>query len=408
LRVSYLDSIRGIGAVQVLLLHVSSAFIPALVFPSSAGFIGNVIHFSPALMLYDGYAAVYVFFALSGLVLTLAFAQPDVPGYAQVPARLIRLTLPAVVACLFSLAIIVVFHPETALAGRMVGSNWLASLLRPPVGIAYFLKDAFVNSILLGYAQLGTPSFLGFGAGLNTTAQAYVAPLWTLSIEMQGSVLIVVMTRLLLTSRRWWLVAAVAVSIFFIRSHFFCFLVGHFLAVSMQRRGKEIDLHWPVSLLCATIAIWLCISDELLPGQLDAICTDSLFFLFPCTNHLQATIAALFLFVAICGSPAARAVLSGRLLRELGRISFPLYLVHWPIVLGIGSVVFLLAEPHMPLSWARAVTIGAVVPLSLAAAAAFVVIDRLSTRLSRLARDRLAVAHQRTGVGGHPDEAGQG
>ena len=56
-RLAYLESIRGLAAMQVLLLHCFSAFAPALVFPPAAGAnLGTAIHLSPLFFLYDGFS----------------------------------------------------------------------------------------------------------------------------------------------------------------------------------------------------------------------------------------------------------------------------------------------------------------------------------------------------------------
>jgi uncharacterized membrane protein YcfT len=73
-RIAYLESIRGLAALQVLLLHFFAAFAPDLVFALPAGAaVAAAIHLSPLYFLYDGYSAVYIFFALSGYVLSRSF-----------------------------------------------------------------------------------------------------------------------------------------------------------------------------------------------------------------------------------------------------------------------------------------------------------------------------------------------
>src|SRR5260370_7553092 len=76
-RIAYLESIRGLAALQVLLLHFLSAFAPELVFtPPPDAIAARTIHLSPLYFLYDGYSAVYIFFVLTGYVFTLSFAPP--------------------------------------------------------------------------------------------------------------------------------------------------------------------------------------------------------------------------------------------------------------------------------------------------------------------------------------------
>ena len=74
-RIAYLESIRGLAAIQVLLLHFFLAFAPDLAAPNPSSALGGAIHFSPLYFLYDGYSAVYIFFCLSGYVLTRSFER---------------------------------------------------------------------------------------------------------------------------------------------------------------------------------------------------------------------------------------------------------------------------------------------------------------------------------------------
>ena len=60
-RLAYLESIRGIAALQVLLLHILSAFFPMMVFWSRENNIQTIIHYSPLFVVYNGYASVYIF-----------------------------------------------------------------------------------------------------------------------------------------------------------------------------------------------------------------------------------------------------------------------------------------------------------------------------------------------------------
>jgi peptidoglycan/LPS O-acetylase OafA/YrhL len=50
-------------------------------------------------------------------------------------------------------------------------------------------------------------------------------------------------------------------------------------------------------------------------------------------------------YAAILLLPLAHKICSMRLPAWLGRMSFPIYLLHWPVMMTIGSMVFLLASP---------------------------------------------------------------
>jgi peptidoglycan/LPS O-acetylase OafA/YrhL len=127
-RIAYLESIRGLAALQVLLLHFLAAFAPDMVYALPAGAaIAGAIHLSPLYFLYDGYSAVYIFFALSGYVLTRSFECNLANPPSQILGRVIRLGLPAVAAVLVAAAVMLVFGRPNVAAGELSGSTWFAS-----------------------------------------------------------------------------------------------------------------------------------------------------------------------------------------------------------------------------------------------------------------------------------------
>src|SRR6266849_2114529 len=127
-RIAYLESIRGLAALQVLLLHFLTAFAPNLVLsPPDGAMVARTIHLSPLYFLYDGYSAVYTFFALSGYVLTRSFERHLARPSSQIPARIVRLGLPALAATLFAAAVMLTFGKPNVAAGNLSGSTWLAS-----------------------------------------------------------------------------------------------------------------------------------------------------------------------------------------------------------------------------------------------------------------------------------------
>src|SRR3981189_3740972 len=109
-RTALLESRRVRPALQVLLLHFLAAFAPELVFslPATAA-IAGYRRLSPLYFLYDGYSAVYIFFALSGYVLTRSFERNLSQPSSQVLARILRLGLPALAATLVAAAVMLMF-----------------------------------------------------------------------------------------------------------------------------------------------------------------------------------------------------------------------------------------------------------------------------------------------------------
>ena len=183
MRSSYLDIIRGLACLQVLFLHIAEAFYPGLATEKITDFtLGGLVHGSPLYLIYDGYTGVFVFFLLSGYVLTPSFAK-DVNPARQLVARWGRLVVPAFSACAFSFLIkgmLVDWDPATE-AAKISGSLFLQEWWRPLLAWPLLLKDIFVNAIFMGYAET---SALFTDRYLDSISSAFVAPLWTLSVEM--------------------------------------------------------------------------------------------------------------------------------------------------------------------------------------------------------------------------------
>lgn len=105
-RVSSLDGVRGLAAVVVLLHHAIASLGPLgdVYFsrPAPAGLEWLVN--SPLHLIWAGPEAVYVFFILSGVVLTLPALRRRYEWKSYYPARLLRLYIPVLAAIAFTLA----------------------------------------------------------------------------------------------------------------------------------------------------------------------------------------------------------------------------------------------------------------------------------------------------------------
>ena len=88
---------RGIAAVQVVLLHYATAFLPGLGLHDRAMMHHRwerIIADTPLFFVLNGYGSVYLFFLLSGVVLTYSFARRPFVAVQWTLRRIIRLGLP--------------------------------------------------------------------------------------------------------------------------------------------------------------------------------------------------------------------------------------------------------------------------------------------------------------------------
>src|ERR1700736_1463859 len=256
-RIAYLESIRGLAALQVLLLHFLAAFAPELVFslPATAA-VAGYIHLSPLYFLYDGYSAVYIFFALSGYVLTRAFERHLARPSSQILARIVRLGLPAIAATLVAAVVMLMFGKPNVPAGELSGSIWFASQWNSDLSVLSAIRDGTINALFLGYRGLPGVAFLA--PWQQPVENSLVAPLWTLSIEFYGSVIVLGLCWCARRSRALWWSVALLGAIFAIRSAYICFFIGHLLA-TFHRAERPVPVRQLLPVFFIVSGIFLCV-----------------------------------------------------------------------------------------------------------------------------------------------------
>ena len=387
MRSTYLDVIRGLACLQVLMLHLAEAFFP--VFATAKiqdNTLGGYIHASPLYLIYDGYTGVFVFFLLSGYVLTPSFAKDYQPA-RQFAARWGRLVIPAFMACLLSFVIkwLVIDLNPTVRAAELSASVFLKDWWRPYLTLANLAHDSFLNALFMGYAET---SALFPDQYLQSIETSFVAPLWTLSVEMHGSILLLLLISLRKHSRILYILGLAIASVLFIRTYYILFVIGHL--INLQTQNSQHHQNTRTAILFLTAGIILCFTGETRTlGFLESVCQAGLTLSLDCSGHIQKMIGSILMFYGLLHHKGLKDLLKGRLLEQLGRYSFSIYLVHFPILCGIGSTVAIVAEPlyGAPI----ALMIGAVATLATTFAIApyFHHIDQLAMRVSSFLRGQV-------------------
>ena len=366
-RLKHLDAVRGLACLQVLLLHGLGTFRPGLV-DGPATSVERAIRTSPLRLLYDGDLAVFVFFVLSGLVLTAPFARDAARPATVLTARLLRFLVPALMAVALGAFTLLVLGPVAPAAGARIGSGWLLGGLPGPPALIALLRDATLNALAIGYEDLSPFTAI---LPLSPSATSTNPPLWTLSIEMQGALLLLILTLVRRHAPRLGRPALAMAAILCLRSPLLCFLVGHAIARSEIPRSARLA----VALLAVPVAAIdpaLLEPLPLLPG------------LEP--DLIRAGWTAMLLSPLVLQSPWLAAALSRPSLQRLGALSFPLYLVHWPMLFGPGAAALLLAEPVVGLDIAAAIGLATGLAAAVLVALPFQAIDRWSQSTSRWLR----------------------
>jgi peptidoglycan/LPS O-acetylase OafA/YrhL len=379
-RLAYLDGLRGWMALVVLLHHLFGDWLlaPMELRKHGADWLAGPFTWMPLGTITDGQQAVFVFFAISGVALTypvLRSARRDRTLAGMAVWRYPRLVVPVLISCVIAFLL--------KLSGALMNAPAAAHLAHGDWWAAQYAFPADLSQML-------TYSLWEAFAPLQTTMHTWNPVLWTMAPEIRGSFLLF----LLLAVVRWrWArltVAGVLIVLWadaYIVGFLTGFLVGYCLAellVAAERSPLVRE-----RLLRTAPLGWLCLAAALLSWMAFQVVS----FEQSLNEYMLAmnAIALLTIVAVILLAPLQR-LLSTPVSRFLGRLSFGLYLTHFPLICSFSSTLLLATIDRLPY-WLVVLIVGS---LSLVAAIAvawlFTVLveERL---LGWLKRRVMAVAH---------------
>jgi peptidoglycan/LPS O-acetylase OafA/YrhL len=356
------EAIRGLASLAVLVAHVILTFWPALYWRNGSQWadipfwLQTLARF-PGRFLWDGHTAVRIFFVLSGFVLSLTYFQKGSvtalgsAALRRYPRLMLPVSTSVLVACLlmqtgaiYSQEMVQFRTAALGLSGDPEGANpWLRSFYNFTPDWPGAARDAF-------WATFITPS-------------PYNLVLWTMPIELAGSLLVYAFLALFGGLKRRWLLYALAAGLLVARRDYFFvdFLMGMILCdlwVHNQRtRRKTLTLGPALGLIAAGL------------------------FLVPWKPGV-----AVVLIGTTALSPRVQELLRARWLAFLGRASFGLYLVHMPITCSLGCGLYLLLCRDLGWSHTAASLTGAAASLTASLTASWLfyhAVDRPTIALTR-------------------------
>jgi peptidoglycan/LPS O-acetylase OafA/YrhL len=185
---------------------------------------------------------------------------------------------------------------------------------------------------------------------------------------------------------------------FTIRSAYICFFVGHLLAVAYcAERPAPKRQFLPAAL--AALGVGICVAAEIWqPEWLISLCSYSTHWLFPgqLPPMQQKAYGALLVLIGVIHIRTFRDFLSTPWLVARSRLSFPLYLVHWPIICGPAAALFVCLDKIVPMGLAQASTLAAGITAAFAASVIFAAVDRYAVGISVRLRSRTGDASEAT------------
>jgi peptidoglycan/LPS O-acetylase OafA/YrhL len=365
-KVQYMEGLRGVAAAQVVLMHFVTGFLP-----------DTAEHAAPPLqVLWDGHTAVYVFFLISGAVLTPSFARGGA-WPRQAAKRLVRLGVPTAAAAVFALILLAAMPNAHLAAARLTGSGWLALDSSATTTLTHLSREITVDSLILGYREYTL--FAPIAPGLPLLEHALNAPSWSLHLELYGSFLLLGLV-LLRARSRWAHAATVALCAILFGTHpMFLFVLGHLCAIWVSKPSRPLI---GAGLIALGLAMSATKDWSLVEAARVAIPRFSL-AAAPNLFQFQSQLAAVALFVGVLFCPFAQQALAP--CHHLGRLSFSIYLLHFPILFTLTCAGFIVVVGVLPQPAAITLTFLGFISFVLLAAAAFErVVDRNAVRLGQL------------------------
>ena len=288
-RLTFLDGLRGWAAMAVLLFHV---FI--LISPPST-FAAVILR---KFVLFNGAFAVMLFFVISGFALSVPFvaSASRVTILRLAAGRYFRLAIPVFAAC--------------ALVHLAMCAGWVAAATSLPAAQFGDLLRFGLFDVFLDYRP----------------DESYIPALWTMEIEFTGSVVVLCLQAVVgsplfrgRVTRAWRSVIYLAMALLLLgRGSFMAlFLLGMVLAENQPALTSSWLRRLAPVLLAVGVGVpWTLPFESLAPPSM---------------------LAPVLVLVGSAAMLPTRRFLSNSLSRELGRLSFPLYLIHGPVLLIMGS-----------------------------------------------------------------------
>lgn len=347
-RIEYLDSLRGLASVSVVIHHILLAtplFFLAHEHKAVNNWLVNLLAYSPLHMLWAGHEAVMLFFLLSGFVLALPFLNRRMTSFPKyLVRRFCRIYIPYIVSIGLSIALfLLIDSPLRSSMSANFNNQWG--------------HDVSIFSLISYVFLLGFDTFNINGVTWSLVHEMRISiffpflMLFVIRYDWKKTILFGVGVSLLLWIGSYATASIVNVnSIKILLTSFgdtFYYTSFFVLGATMAKYRESIlsrmsSLSSKAKKMMFILFIILYNVEWIFPNLGTLKFNDSFIISKLSTTVIDFTIASsvLILFAVTFTSPALQTFLNQKPLVGLGRISYSLYLLHIPILLATTHLLY--------------------------------------------------------------------
>lgn len=387
----YLDGIRGLAALAVVISHYIQVFYPAALNGSNqqAHFKWDIWYgHSPINLFYNGQFAVCLFFVLSGYVLSVKMFEKDLDSetfqrllQSSALRRYIRLAVPAAVSVFFVYLAIVTssFHLHE------IWGTTLTDMKKD-----YYALDTNVYTVMK--AAIFDPFF-------RFEAHPYNPVLWTMSYELLGSFFIFGFVALFGRVKKRWIVYLL-LSFALIQTYFVAFLWGMLLADLLKQKWTQGKIK---AVLVLLMGIYLgsapytsLIGTMYAPIEIGTRIINQWIRFNIDPRLLARTLGAAMILFALLRLRVMQYVLGCEILSYLGKISFSLYLIHFTFLNTFSAFLFSRLIHRFSYNFAYAITfVVSMIPLFILSHYYMKYIDQGAIKLSHIFEKKMTALYKK-------------
>lgn len=332
-KINSAESIRGLACLAVVFSHLAMSFFPYLHHfdPHETTDLKWVyhVHHSPFGFFYSGDAAVFVFFVLSGYVLSYAILKSPQQFHSKIKNMMIkrypRLMIPALTSCLLIWSVFKIIHIDSQHVGA-----WLQAFAVQNYSFSHALYEGTIGAFVFSESDINWV-------------------LWTMTIELMGSFVLFFLLYLYQYKKiAFWFASLLIPCLAFIwRGQGFSFGISSFII--------GIYIYLCAKTLPNLIAILMLFTGLYFAGAHNTSTAYAGLYhiLGENTYDYGNFIAGILIVYSVLMSPLLSRHLDHPILVWLGKLSFSIYLLHLLMLYLVCIPLFnLFLTWHWAYSWA--------------------------------------------------------